>query len=168
MTYGAKWSKTLIGVSAFSTLIIVSASGAVLYAGRGEGFAIGIAALTLSTLVGAILFAIRGYRLDGASLFVQRPLWETEVDLRGLESVAADSTAMKRTLRLFGNGGMYSVTGLFRNKRIGTFRAWVTNWNDMVVLRFSDRKPVVVSPSGPAQFVEDVLARVPNARQVAN
>ncbi len=66
-----------------------------------------------------------------------------------------DPDALRGSIRLFGNGGMFSFTGLFRSPKLGRYRAYVTDPARTVTLRFADRV-VVVSPSDPAAFVRDL------------
>ncbi|VGO17923.1 hypothetical protein PDESU_06525 [Pontiella desulfatans] len=62
---------------------------------------------------------------------------------------------MKGSIRLCGNGGLFSFTGLYRNKKLGNYRVFVNDLNRAVVLRFSKRT-TVVTPDDPAAFVERV------------
>ena len=157
--YPAPWGKPLIAVSIFGTAIVVGVAALNWYLLSEARW---IAALTLVAaplLLGAcLLFMVRGYRLDGANLYVRRLIWETAVDLRELESAQADPGAMTGSIRLFGNGGLFSFTGIFRNKRLGRYRAFVTDHRRAVVLRMAGNT-VVVSPADPQGFVEDILAR---------
>jgi hypothetical protein len=66
---------------------------------------------------------------------------------------------MKRSLRVAGNGGVFAWVGWFRNKRLGTYRAFVTDARRCVVLRLPKR-PVVVSPDRPEEFVRAVESAV--------
>lgn len=62
---------------------------------------------------------------------------------------------MRRSIRTFRNGGLFSFTGFFRNKALGAYRAFVTDPHQTVVLHFPNRT-VLVSPSAPAEFVDDI------------
>ena len=62
---------------------------------------------------------------------------------------------MRGSLRLFGNGGIFSITGLFRNRALGNYRAFVTDLKRTVVLRFPERI-IVVSPECPEKFVAEI------------
>jgi hypothetical protein len=79
------------------------------------------------------------------------------VPLAGLQKVEQEPQAMHRSLRLLGNGGAFSISGWFWNKRLGTYRAFVTDLNRCVVLRFHDRR-VVLSPDRPEAFVAALRA----------
>lgn len=163
MTHSAPWGKLLVGMTLFSSSVLLGTSALVLLRVREPwGVGAATAALSLAALVGGVLFSILGYRIDGAHLYVRRPLWETAVDLRELESTEADPDAMKGSIRTFGNGGLFSFTGRYKSKKLGHYRAFVNKAANAVVLRFPDRT-VVLSPGDPAAFVDDLLGHCPQA-----
>jgi hypothetical protein len=63
---------------------------------------------------------------------------------------------MRGGFRLWGNGGLFSFTGWFRNSALGVYRSFVTDPHRTVVLRYSARR-VVLSPSSPDEFVHEVV-----------
>jgi hypothetical protein len=83
--------------------------------------------------------------------------WATPLSLAGLQSASYEPRAMRWSLRTFGNGGFFSFSGFYRNRRLGAYRAFVTDLKRTVVLRFLTRT-IVVSPAAPEQFVLDVVA----------
>lgn len=111
----------------------------------------------------AALFAVRGYAVQGHELLVRRPWWTTRIELGALQSAAVDADAGARSLRLFGNGGLFVFCGWFRNARLGHFRAFVTDWQSAVVIKAS-RRTVVISPADPAGFVRALQPRRMPAR----
>ncbi len=162
---------TLIGVSVFATALLVFVSLTVAgvipgevrlpFAGR---FAVQVALLLppLAAVVSA-LFVVRGYRLSPGELLVDRLFWATRVELAGLTRAVADPSAMKGSLRIFGNGGLYSVTGLFYSSTLGRYRAFVTDQARAVVL-FVPSRTVVLSPEDPAAFLQQLRVFVPGVR----
>ena len=108
-----------------------------------------------ATLLAALPFMVRGYAVADRQLVIKRPGWKTVFPLEHLQSVEAVPNAMKGSIRLFGNGGLFSFTGLYRNKKLGSIRAFVNDLNRTVVLRFPERT-IVVSPDDPDGFVEEV------------
>ena len=54
---------------------------------------------------------------------------------------------------LAGYGGLFAFTGWFRNKKLGAYRAFVTDLNRCIVIRLPKRT-VVVSPNSPERFIE--------------
>src|SRR5512135_2997234 len=99
----------------------------------------------------ALLFVVRGYRIEARTLGVRRLLWVTRVPLDGLQRAWHDAEAMQRSIRIFGNGGLFSISGLFRNRSLGSYRAFVTRPDRAVVLRTATRV-VVISPVEPRAF----------------
>ena len=58
---------------------------------------------------------------------------------------------MARSFRTFGNGGLFAITGRYRNARLGAYHAYVTDSERTVVLRFPSLT-LVVSPDNPEAF----------------
>lgn len=98
------------------------------------------------------LFTVRGYRLKGQDLYIQRLFWETILDLSGLEQAYAEPEAFRRGFKTFGNGGLFSFSGYFRSKKLGPFRCWVTDKKRSVVLLIHGKK-LVISPDSPERFL---------------
>ena len=114
-----------------------------------------MALLPLAIVCGGILFTIRGYTVTPDALLVHRLFWATRLPLSGLHSAQIEPGAMRWSIRTFGNGGLFSFTGWFRNTTLGAYRAFVTDPHRAVVLHFAGRT-VVVSPSAPEDFVRDI------------
>ena len=110
-------------------------------------------------LAGAAPFMIFGYSVEANLLVIHRLGWSTRVSLTGLQEAAVKPKAMRGSIRLFGNGGMFSITGWFWNRALGRYRAFVTDLNRTVVLRFTERT-IVVSPDAPERFVELLKGRI--------
>ena len=116
-----------------------------------------IGAIVVAVVAVSGLFAIRGYRIAGRELTIKRLGWSKRLDLASLERVEVVRDAMARSLRIFGIGGLFSYVGLFRNSRLGWYRAYATDPERAVVLSFRDRR-VVVTPDDPEQFARLILA----------
>ena len=114
-----------------------------------------VACVPPAILLTAALFAVRGYEVDGGGLYVHRLLWATSIDLKGLKEVRHDPEAMKSSLRLFGNGGFFAITGVFQNKKLGRYRAFATNPEYSVVMVLPKRT-LVITPADPQGFVRHV------------
>ena len=156
----APWGTSLQLITAFTSVVLIGIAviGVQYDPGGGWVWPINMIALPLVILLGASLFMIRGYEIAGERLWVQRLAWRTELSLDGLQSVEIDPEAMKRSVRTFGNGGLFCFAGRFRNKRLGSYRALATDPHRAVVLRYSD-KTVVVTPGHPDRFKIDIDSR---------
>ncbi len=161
-SHAAPWGKLLVVLTAFSTLVCVGVSVAVALGADRSSEAPGVmraaAALPMIIVVGAALFMVRGYAVTADEIVVQRPLWSNRFERSRLQSATVDPEALRGSIRLLGNGGMFSFTGVFGSPKLGRYRAYVTDPARTVILRFTDRV-VVVSPADPAAFVRDVTRR---------
>ena len=111
--------------------------------------------LSPAVLIGALLFVVTEYELDHRRLSVRRLLWWTQVDLTGLTRVFREPAGFRGSLRVFGNGGLFSFTGIFYSKPLGRYRLFATDPDRFVVMVLPGRT-VVVSPADPEAFVHAV------------
>lgn len=158
MRFEAPWSTAVKLVTAGTVVllvVVVTVLGGRLPAGSGFWPGAVVWGAPLLILLGGLLFTVRGYRLEPTRLLVDRLLWPTAIELEGLEEAWHDPSAMRRSVRLFGNGGLFAIAGLFSNKRLGRYRAFATDPQRAVVLVFAERK-VVVTPDRPDEFVRQL------------
>jgi hypothetical protein len=154
-TYEAPWSTSLLAMSSVGTLVSIGIALLMIWSGRG--FLTWTGVLPVAFICGTALFAIRGYTVTSDAILVHRLFWTTRLPLAGLQAAEFEPDAMHGSIRTFGNGGLFSFTGFFRNKTLGAYRAFVTDPSRTVVLHFPERT-VVVSPSPPKDFVHDLRA----------
>ena len=147
-TFKAPWGKTLCWMSAFTAVIIPAVAVPILLKAP-------VGWLIALILPAAALFIVRSYAIEPNVLAIRRLLWTTRLPLAGLQSAELSPNVMRGSLRLFGNGGIFSITGLFRNRALGNYRAFVTDLKRTVVLRFPKRI-IVVSPECPEKFVAEI------------
>jgi hypothetical protein len=150
----APWSKLVRIATTFTLVLMVGIIAAGLFSGpRGLlVWQISMVWIPLAFIVVSPLFMIRGYTLDEKRVRVQRLGWYSTIDLREMQEVRYVPEAMKGAWRLCGNGGLFCLSGLFKNKELGNFRAFVTNSETTVVIN-AGGKNVVVSPKEPEAFV---------------
>ena len=160
----APWATSLKATSFAGSAILIAVGYALAYAvphGTRAPYAesFGMLIAWIPPLVGAaaLLFVVRGYELAPGELRVRRLLWSTRIPLARLAEARVDPQAMTGSMRLFGNGGLFSFTGLFRSRTLGSYRAFVTDPARAVVLRTA-RRVVIVSPADPQAFVEAARA----------
>jgi len=72
--------------------------------------------------------------------------------LEGAVEVRRDPDVMKWAVKVFANGGLGSLRGSFRSRRMGKFYAFMTGTENAVVVRWPD-KTVVVSPADTEFFM---------------
>lgn len=164
MRFGAPWSTSVKTI----TFLIIATLGIVVIVGiisvedvaSGSSILIALATIVIPVLIPIVsaIWMIRGYVVEGKMLLVQRLGWQSNLDLKELESVEADPEAMDKSLRTFGIGGLFCFYGRFRNKKLGAYRAYATDPKCSVVLKFQDQT-VVVSPDRPDDFVACIKER---------
>ena len=165
-SFRAPWSRSLVVISVIVPLVCVAVVSAPL-ASLGQGNRWGFLLATLPLLLPSVaaLFLIRGYVLRDHDLLVRRLCWTTRISLTGLRSVRHDPAALRWSIRTFGNGGLFSFTGFYWNKTLGSYRCFVTDPARSVILRLPKRT-LVVSPDDPSAFVArmEALAGIASGR----
>jgi hypothetical protein len=154
LEFAAPWSRALKTASALAVVVLAGIAAAAilvvparLLLTRSVMLGVPLGALAL-----ALLNRVSGYTLTATHLQVRRPFWSTTFALAQLLSVAGDAEVFKGSVRLFGNGGLFSITGFFWKRRLGCYRAFATDPARAVVLRFRTRT-IVVTPDDPQRFI---------------
>ncbi|MEI6607821.1 MAG: PH domain-containing protein [Verrucomicrobiota bacterium] len=158
-TYKAPWSVSLIIISTLTTALCMGFAGTMIVGNRWvhpRWIQLWPAVLSLVLIIRAALFTIRGYTITTDALLIHRLFWKTRLPLAGLRSARHEPYAMRRSLRTWGPDGVFSFTGEYNNKALGIYRAFVTDKHRTVVLKFSDRRKVVVSPEKPEEFAHEI------------
>jgi hypothetical protein len=126
-------------------------------------FGLAAAMILPALLVGSLFFMVTGYAVEGSELYVKRLLWSTRISLRSLNRAWIEPAVCKGSIRVFGNGGLFSFTGLFYSKRLGRYRLFATDISHSVVLILPSRV-VVITPAEPEAFIEHVRQSLPNVQ----
>ncbi|HYB20136.1 MAG TPA: PH domain-containing protein [Thermodesulfobacteriota bacterium] len=163
--HSAPWSTSLKLVSLLGAILLGSVAFAAFRAvpapvGFTHNFGIGVALVPVVVLAASVFFIVSGYTLDPTELSVERLITSTRVPLSGLTRVWADASICKGSIRVFGNGGLFSFSGWFYCKRLGRYRVFATDIRNAVVLQFPDRV-IVVSPAAPQAFIQHLQHIVP-------
>ena len=103
------------------------------------------------------LFSVTGYTLKENTLIVARPLWTTTIVLPPGSTARAEPEIRKGLLKTMGNGGLFGYTGGFRNKKLGNFKTYATNWSHAVsVTSEVDSFCIVVTPEEMRLFIQNI------------
>lgn len=161
--FKAPWGTGLKCLSFFSTLFLgpmCLATLPIACVNASSWLALLICLVPWLIVVPAACYAVRGYTLDANILRIHRLFWDTVIPINGLKYALTMPEAMSGSIRIYGNGGLYSITGHYWNRRLGHYRAYVNDWKRPVVLIFHERNTIVLSPDDPEDFVEAVKAAV--------
>lgn len=157
--FDAPWSRFLKVVSAGITLLITGAFWLTIPISSIDEslqFKAFIIVLPILLLGASAIFIIRGYEIKDDQLEIVRIIGRKTYPISTFERAEPDPEATNLSIRMMGNGGLYSFSGYFRNQKIGRYRAFVTNKANCVVLYRKNGIPIVVSPESPHEFAEAI------------
>jgi hypothetical protein len=157
-SFGAPWGKLLYAMTAIGCILLIGVPVMVLVMMQGDEDApayLGPMMVFFFPLVLLItaLFSVRSFDVHQDSIRVKRLFWHTVLPYQGLESVTVDPEAMKGSIRTMGNGGLFSFSGRYRSRKLGGYRALVTDMKNSVILRYGTHT-VVVTPEYPEEFAD--------------
>jgi Bacterial PH domain len=152
--FRAPWSRTVRGTTVLSVIILALPLLAAIFAPTRPPLLAAVLLIAVPPLIVAQTLAgrVRGYTLTEDAIVVRRGMWNTRLPLAGLRSVTGDVDALRGSVRVFGNGGLFAITGRFWNRKLGWYRAFATDPSRAVVLRYPDRT-IVITPHDPQQFI---------------
>lgn len=158
--FPAPWSSSLRITTTIAMLVLLGVMVvAALVGSRGVvplPLRLSLAALPALIVLATLPFMVRGYLLTDKEIEVQRLGWRTLLPLVGLVAVTGQPEGLRGSVRLFGNGGLFAMTGWYWNRRIGRFRAYVTDPERAVLLRYRDGRQVVLTPHDVQHFIVKV------------
>ncbi len=154
----APWSIGLKLTSTLGTILVVGVGFAAYHAipssaGFIHLFGLGVAFVLTGILAISILFMITGYTVADNELYIERLLGSTHLSLAGLSRIWFEPAACKGSIRVFGNGGLFSFTGHYYSQALGRYRLFATNFSRSVILILPHRV-VVITPAAPQAMIE--------------
>lgn len=162
-SFTAPWGRTLRLVTLMIALVCLTLTVSlwpVIWAeGPGSIHFWGGLLPVLIVILGAV-FMVKGYRLEGDELVVERLLWASRFSLSSLASVQPEPHLMRVARSVLGNNGFFAFMGLFKHPQIGAFRALVTDPERVLLLSFKDRV-LAISPADTERFLAALLEQNP-------
>ena len=99
------------------------------------------------------------FEVGGGGLTIVWPMRTREFRRERIAGVRRISKQeVGRVLRLFGAGGLWGVFGLCRSKSLGFFDGYIAHPAFLVLIEFHGRRPLLLSPDRPDEFVADLKA----------
>lgn len=166
--FSAPWgaSVRIASRAAVAVLLLVMTAGLLIGPRQVLPWRVVMVGVPLALLLGALPFMVRGYAVTETQIEVRRLGWNTVLPLKGLVGVTGEPDGLRGSVRLFGNGGLFAISGWFWNRRLGRFRAYATDAERVVLLCYRDGRKVVVTPHDVQHFIVRVrtLARIESER----
>jgi len=114
------------------------------------------AALIAATAHVTRAMAPRGYALNDVELLIDRAMKPVRIPLREILEVSElEDGLLRRSLRLLGASGYYGYYGLFWNKKLGRYRAYVTRTTGLLAVR-TEKSLYVLSPDDNKDFASSL------------
>lgn len=147
MRFNAPWGKLLYAFTAVGGTVCAGAAW--------SSAVVGIPVLPIAfvaTLAGCATFAVRGYRLEGDTLIIERLGWDKRVSLAGLKAVRHDKDLINGAVRV-GNGGLFAFCGWFWSRKLGWFKLAGNDILGRAVLLELEGDKWMITPGDPEAFV---------------
>lgn len=155
--FNAGWDKLLKTVT-FSVILITLI--VIAYSFHIPSFAGAAIRVPLCLILGAaFLFAPKYYIIGEGKISIKRYLGKTSINISDVADIRAiDGSQLKYAIRTFGVGGFFGYYGLYWSKSLGSFKAYITDRNNCVLLQTRQGKRFVLSPDNRLEFVEMIKA----------
>ncbi len=158
--FKAKWSTRLTATTVIGHVIFISGPilWMILLGDNKVAFNMYIFLFLFVVPLGIIFFGImssliKAYTVAPDGVYVLFPTRHVRFGFKGLQSIEADPEAMVGTYRMI-NGGFFCFGGKnCRNKRLGRFSAYATDYKHAVVMRYKDHT-AVITPEDPELFIK--------------
>ncbi len=154
-SFSAPWGRSLRLTTGGAVVVLLVVVFTGLFTGPRQFLVwrVAMIGLPLVVLLSTLPFMVRGYVLTERHIEVRRLGWNTMLPLAGLVAVSGEPEGLCGSVRVFGNGGLFAITGWFWNRRIGRFRAYATDPSRVVLLRYRDGRNVVLTPDDVQNFI---------------
>lgn len=117
-----------------------------------------IAAVILTgSAIGSLLFRIRYYEVTPDQVVIYGTGWKRSLARRDIIRAERLKNAFQGAWRIFGNGGIWCVSGRFKSRDLGKFRAYVSDPKRVVLIVLRD-DVILISPSDPNRFLKTIGA----------
>lgn len=127
-------------------------------------FALAVLPLIVWAVFGLVWVAFRprAFAIVPETLWIHWPVRSKQFTTRLITNVRPlKREELGRVLRLCGAGGLWGLFGLCWSKRLGTFDAYLSRSDGMVMIEFSHRRPLVISPERPEKFMAALKNAMP-------
>ena len=120
-------------------------------------FLILILSIFIPLLVGSWAYSPKKYVVSEKGLGIVRPINAIFIPLKTITKIEDREINPLKIIRLWGNGGVFSLSGSFYNKTDGKF--WMYAKNNKFVMVYADKK-YVVSPDEKEMFMIELRNKI--------
>jgi hypothetical protein len=114
----------------------------------------------LVLILGTYLWHPQSYKITEGGIIINRPIGSKLLGFSSIKHIKrVENDDLGFVLRLFGNGGLFGFTGLFKSRFQGDLTFYATQQRNYVIVE-TDLKKCVLTPDEPFDFVKNVESRV--------
>ena len=146
-----------VGVTILFASLIIGQYSIITDAGR----AVPIYTTTACLLIYFLSFIFRpiNYVVTKDELIVSRPLLNVHIKRSDIKSVELiEKNKIRRSLRIFGVGGLFGYYGNFVNFSLGRMTWYATRRDKSVLVKTMDNKKLIFTPNDPGKFVNELMS----------
>jgi hypothetical protein len=114
-------------------------------------------AVMIPIIIGAWAYSPKIYSVSEKFVKIKRPAKDIIIPLAEIRKVEEKEVKLFKTIRLWANGGIFSMSGKFYNKLDGTFWMYAKNKN-YVMIHAGEKW--VISPDDKEIFIQDLKGKM--------
>lgn len=121
-------------------------------------------AIFIPLFVGAWAYSPKKYVVSETGVQILRPVNSISIPIQEISEVEEKEVSIFKTIRLWANGGIFSMSGAYYNKPDGKFWMYVKNRNYVMI---TANKKYVLSPDEKEQFIiqiKNILSKQRNGK----
>ena len=156
MIFKATLDKLAKGITIGTTMLFAAiiVLQRVLFTDGGHVTAIMVTLLLLSIYLGIYLFRPTAYEIRSQQVIIHRPLRNKILERVNISKAELlGPSALRHTIRTFGNGGLFGYYGKFSNAKIGNMTWYATNRANAVLLEMTGGDKIVITPDNAEAFL---------------
>jgi len=93
------------------------------------------------------LFSTKKYIVKTEKLIIHRPISDRVIKIADITEIkTVDSIDFSKTIRTFGNGGLFGYYEKFYNSKIGNMTWYVTQKKNNILIRTQQGDQIIISP----------------------
>lgn len=153
MDFKVNWDSKVWGATIFVTAILMAAIALALIFCEGW-LRLCITAVAAVTFIACAVVAPVKIRITSTGIVLFKLVGKKRFLYADMKDISLCDLNTSPNIRIFGSGGMMGYTGLFYNKRIGRFTAYVGSIFRTVLITMNNGRQYVVSCLNPDKLVE--------------
>jgi len=121
---------------------------------------LGTGLLLIGIFLYCYFFRVTGYVVDRERITIRRPAGEKHILIKEVEKVVLPETgSLRRSIRTFGNGGIFGYTGSFANSTYGSMTWYATRIDKSILIVTKDKKKILLTPDD-LQMADEIRKRI--------